>query len=339
LAIEFGVDKFEDIISGRETILYSDHRSLQSLNFKNPKGKWARVLRKIIESGVSVETIEGKKNVVADALCRLNMINKIIVLEDENDKKAIIKDNHIHLSDRKTIQSIRKKYNWEGISTDVRKMRDECDYCQRNIGRGEMRVPMISIEAGRPWEVISIDLCPSLTMKNGERKNFGVGCDLFTKEIEAWVCKGQGMKEFLDKVEEKLIEPMGVSKIICDSAKMFKSSRMKELRQKHEVKAYWTVAHRHQANPVEKRIQTFKTILKEKIEKGIPLRKALKETNNEMNNILVCDTTGMTPYEMRTGYPFKSPIDRKVELFVEMREKQKKEVQLGRDIEECERDE
>lgn len=65
------VDKFEDIISGRETILFSDHRSLQSLNFKkNPKGKWARILRKIIERGVSVQTISGEKNVVADAMCR-----------------------------------------------------------------------------------------------------------------------------------------------------------------------------------------------------------------------------------------------------------------------------
>ena len=52
LAIEFGIEKFEDIISGRETIIYSDHKSLKSLNFKNPKGRWARILRKIIESGV-----------------------------------------------------------------------------------------------------------------------------------------------------------------------------------------------------------------------------------------------------------------------------------------------
>ena len=67
LAIEFGIEKFEDIISGRETIVYSDHKSLKSLNFKNPKGRWARIMRKIIESGVKVETISGKENVVADA--------------------------------------------------------------------------------------------------------------------------------------------------------------------------------------------------------------------------------------------------------------------------------
>jgi hypothetical protein len=328
LAIEFGIDKFEDIISGRETILYSDHKSLTSLNFKNPKGKWARILRKIIESGVSLESISGEKNVIADALCRLNSISRnIIILENDEDKKKIIEHNHIHLSDRKTIQSIRKRYNWEGISVDVKKVSEECDFCQRNIGRGEMRVPLIAIESSRPWEVISIDLCPSLTMKNGEKKSFGVGCDLFTKEVEAWVCKGQGMKEFLDKVEELMIEPLGVSKIICDNAEMFKSSRMKELRERHEIEVSWSVPHRHQANPVEKRIQTFKNILKEKLMRGVALRSALRETKNEMNNILVCDTTGMTPYEMRTGYPFKSGVDRKVEIFIEMRERQRKNVE------------
>lgn len=70
------------------------------------------------------------------------------MIENENDKKLIIEDNHIHLSDRKTIQSIRKKYNWEGISVDVKKMSDACDFCQKNVGRGEMRAPMISIKGG-----------------------------------------------------------------------------------------------------------------------------------------------------------------------------------------------
>ena len=163
-------------------------------------------------------------------------------------------------------------------------------------------------------------------MKNGEKKSFGVGCDLFTKEIEAWSCKTQGMNEFLDKVEELIIEPLGVSRIICDSATMFQSSRMKELRERHELEVGWSVPHRHQANPVEKRIQTFELILKDKIQQGIPLRKALLQTKNEMNNIIVCDTTGMTPNEMRTGYSYKSGIDRKVELYVRLREEQKEQV-------------
>jgi hypothetical protein len=245
----------------------------------------------------------------------------------------IIDENHIHLSERKTIQSIRKKYNWEVISTDVRRKSESCDFCQKNVGRGERRAPMVSIKAGRPWEVISIDLCPSLTMKNGEKKSFGVGCDLFTKEVEAWVCKGQGMKEFIDKVEELIIEPLGVSRIVCDSAEMFKSSRMKELREKYQLDVGWTVPHRHQANPVEKRIQTFKLILKDKIQQGMPLRKALLQTKNEMNNIIVCDTTGMTPYEMRTGYTYKSGVDRKVELYMRLKEEQKNEVEKKSEME------
>ena len=85
------------------------------------------------------------------------------------------------------------------------------------------------------------------------------------------MCNGQGMHEFLDKVEELMIEPMGVARVICDSAEMFKSSRMKELREKYELSVGWSVPHRHQANPVEKRIQTFKSILKEKIQKGMAL--------------------------------------------------------------------
>ena len=49
-------------------------------------------------------------------------------MTEAKDKKMIVEDNHIHLSDRKTIQSIRKKYNWEGISKNVREMKEECDF-------------------------------------------------------------------------------------------------------------------------------------------------------------------------------------------------------------------
>lgn len=142
------------------------------------------------------------------------------------------------------------------------------------------------------------------------------------------------MQEFLDKGEELIIEPLGASRIICDSAEMFRSTRMKELRKKHELEVGWSVPHRHQAFPVEKRIQTFKLILKDKIKKGIPLRKAFLEAKNEMNNIIVCDTTGMTPYEMRTGgYSYKSGVDRKVELYIRLREEQKSQVEKKSKIE------
>jgi hypothetical protein len=338
LALEFGIEKFDNIISGRETEVFTDHESLAKLNLKNPKGKWARILRKIIESGVTVKSLSGDENVVADALVRLSEgveLNVIQQVENVEDRKMIVKDNHIHLSDRKTVQSIRKKYNWKGIFRDVENERRTCEYCQRNLGRGEMRVPMESIEATRPFEVMSVDLCPMITMKNGEKKSFGVACDVYTKEIEAFTCKGLGAQEFVERVEELLVEPLGVAKLIGDNTEIIRSEAMKELRKKHELEVRLTVSNRHQANPVERRIQTFKQILKSKLQAGKGLRESLKETKNEMNNKLVCDSTNLTPYEMRTGFPFQSGVDRKVQVFVEMRKKQFKEAkQLNEEMRE-----
>jgi hypothetical protein len=338
LALEFGIEKFDNIISGRETEVFTDHESLAKLNLKNPKGKWARILRKIIESGVTVKSLSGDENVVADALVRLSEgveLNVIQQVENVEDRKMIVKDNHIHLSDRKTVQSIRKKYNWKGIFRDVENERRTCEYCQRNLGRGEMRVPMESIEATRPFEVMSVDLCPMITMKNGEKKSFGVACDVYTKEIEAFTCKGLGAQEFVKRVEELLVEPLGVAKLIGDNTEIIRSEAMKELRKKHELEVRLTVSNRHQANPVERRIQTFKQILKSKLQAGKGLRESLKETKNEMNNKLVCDSTNLTPYEMRTGFPFQSGVDRKVQVFVEMRKKQFKEAkQLNEEMRE-----
>ena len=49
-----------------------------------------------------METISGKKNVVADAMCRLNSINEnIIILENVEDKKKIIEHNHIRVFNKK----------------------------------------------------------------------------------------------------------------------------------------------------------------------------------------------------------------------------------------------
>ena len=122
-----------------------------------------------------------------------------------------------------------------------------------------------------------------------------------------------------------MIKPYGVAMVKSDNAVMFKSERMQRMRIENEVDSILTVAYRHQANPVEKRIQTMKTILKDKLLNGMQLRKALQTTKNEMNNILVCDSTGKTPYEMKYGFPYESAMDRKIKSFYETKKKDQEE--------------
>ena len=69
-----------------------------------------------------------------------------------------------HLSARKTLDVIRRKYFWDGMATEITEYKRTCDVCQRNqIPRhrpyGELRPLGI---ASRPWETMTLDFITGL---------------------------------------------------------------------------------------------------------------------------------------------------------------------------------
>ena len=74
LTIVERLKEFRNILLGQKIIVHTDHQNLTYKNFNtDPVMRWRLILE---EYGPDLQYIQGKKNVVADALSRLQMENE-----------------------------------------------------------------------------------------------------------------------------------------------------------------------------------------------------------------------------------------------------------------------
>jgi hypothetical protein len=316
MAIWFAAMKFSPIFEGYDTTIFSDHRSLQDLHFKKPRKRWATWLCDLIDLNVRVKHIKGKDNVVANAMSRLSHWSNNIVVSDRSTQLSIVKHYHLHVSDRKNVQCIREKYDWDGIYSDVSKYTSSCLYCQLNRGdRVETRAPMTSITATQPHQIIGIDIKGPLTLRNGEKKHYGVAIDYFDKSTWLFGLKTYSSSEFWAKFEKRVLNYISTpSKVIGDRASNFLSSEAASYKQKYGFDYQPSTAYRHQANgEVENRIKTVDGLMHGLISEGYSYRYALRESEKIVNQRYVSDSTGFTPFEVSHGHKHMSPFDLKIQ--------------------------
>lgn len=84
----------------------------------------------------------------------INLIsNKVILVEDENDKTDIIYNFHNnvlggHIGIKGTIENIKRRYYWPGMGEQVKKMINNCLACKKNKITRHTRVPMHVADIG-----------------------------------------------------------------------------------------------------------------------------------------------------------------------------------------------
>jgi hypothetical protein len=220
MAIWFGLMKFKPIICGRIVKVFTDHRSLTGLHLKDPKKRWATWLTDIIEINPQVIHVSGKDNPVADAITRLSDWANLMVIEREEVRKKVVSHHHHHFSDRKTVMNIREKYEWDGIYTDVQKYRESCEYCQRNRGEGDSRNFMKPIIADSPNQIIGIDIKGPIILRSGEKKQYGIAVDYFSKFTYIFPLSGYTAAEFWSKFEKNVLDNISTPKLIRRSTRV-----------------------------------------------------------------------------------------------------------------------
>ena len=90
-----------------------------------------------------------------------------------------------HRAAETTIDSIRPRYYWNFMPSDVRKYCESCDRCQKhNYATSHPRAPLSPIEVSRPWQVVGLDFMgPFKTSANGNSYII-LAVDHFTKYAE-----------------------------------------------------------------------------------------------------------------------------------------------------------
>ena len=334
MAIWYGCMKFKMIVTGRKLKVFTDHRSLQGLHLKDPRKRWATWLTDIIEVNPEVIHVSGKDNPVADAMTRLSDWANSIIVQRQETRAQIVKRYHHHFSDRKTVMNIRDKYDWDGIYSDVAKCRESCEYCQRNRGTNESRNLLIPIYPQKIWQIIGIDIKGPITLKNQEKKQYGIAVDYFSKYTFIFSLSSYKAKEFWEKFESNILDKVSTPEmIIGDSASQFLSAEAGLYKAKYNFSFQPSTACRHQANgEVENKIKFVDKLMHSYLSRGTSWRDAIRATQKVINQEVVNDSTLFTPYEIVHGHKFISAFDTQVLQQVDKITKVHKEVKKNIDL-------
>ncbi|HYN44394.1 MAG TPA: RNase H-like domain-containing protein, partial [Candidatus Limnocylindrales bacterium] len=333
MAIWYGLMKFKMIVNGRKVKVFTDHRSLQGLHLKDPRKRWATWLTDIIEINPEVIHVSGKDNPVADAMTRLSDWANSIIVQRQETRADIVRNYHHHFSDRKTVMNIRDKYNWDGIYSDVAKFRESCEYCQKNRG-ADASNPMTPIIPERLWQIIGIDIKGPITLKNNERKQYGIAVDYFSKNTFIFPLNSYTSKEFWEKFEKNVLDRISTPQVIIgDSAKQFLCGEAALYKDKYNFTFQPSSACRHQANgEVENKIKFVDNLMHSYLSRGVGWRESIRSTLKVVNHEVVNDSTLHTPYEIVHGQKFLSPFDVKVQMQIDELSKLHNEVRSNIDL-------
>lgn len=187
---------------------------------------------------------------------------------DEQTKKSIIESYHNnlgHLGFEKTLEIIRRDYQWAHISADVRKIVLACQACasRKQGGRTKQR-EKFSISASKPFEKIMIDIAGPLAPASRYGHVY-ILCivDVFSRFPMIIPLKNIMSKTIVKNILHKWISIFGCpEKIISDNAPNFTSELMKEFCMLFGIKKSQSTPYYPQGNGiVERYFRTIKDML------------------------------------------------------------------------------
>ena len=214
--------------------------------------------------------------------------------------------------------NIRDKYDWDGIYSDVARFRESCEYCQKNRG-ADVSNPMTPILPERLWQILGIDIKGPITLKNDERKQYGIVVDYFSKNTFIFSLNSYTAKEFWMKFEKDVLDRISTPQtIIGDSAKQFLCAEAELYKDKYNFTFQPSSACRHQANgEVENKIKFVDQLMHSFLSRGVSWRESIRSTLKIVNHEVVNDSTLHTPYEIIHGQKHLSPFDIKVQMKID----------------------
>jgi hypothetical protein len=295
----------------------------------------------INEINPRVEHISGVKNVVADALSRLNLIS----LDKDENREDVIRSFHCdvrgHFGVVKTYRTMRSKYTWQGMYQDIEKFVRECPTCQKfKHPNRDLRAPMKPIIANKPWEIIGLDIAGV----NGA--NYVMAVDYFSRWVTVIPIRNMETETILKELNRKLFLIMETpSEIVTDAGTQWLSEEFQGFLKSSGVKHRAADPKHQQADgEVEIHIKSFKIQLAMMLQglNRVQWDDALLMCARNMNQT-VCVATQRSPYEVLFGQVPNRVVDNRLrereEKMSDIREKvmEKNDVYKEKQVKEYDR--
>ena len=240
---------------------------------------------------------------------------RLLVPEDMRIRYLLILEAHEtpfcgHLGVKRTLEKVRRNWEWQSIARDVQQVVGACDLCQRFQGSSKkMEAPLTTIVASWPWEVVTMDfLSGFVPSKPGGWQGCAVVCDRFTRVMHVVKCNTYPTAQEAAKLFIKLvIRQHGVlRKIITDRGTQFESELWHETMAMMGSRVALASTHHPQSNGLTERMNRTLIAMIRRVcaQQQSGWVEALPLLEFAYNNSLH-SATGVTPFQADTG---RSPV-------------------------------
>lgn len=194
-------------------------------------------------------------NKLLKGMPKIHVIKNIVkVVNDDITKKLIMNDFHMlptagHAGIKRTLKTIRQRYFWKNIQSDVEKFIKSCKLCQQNKNIKQPKIPIIvTSTATFAFEKIYMDLVgPIIPDEHGNQYILTTQCEL-TKFITATPIKDKSTETVAKAFVENVILLFGVPKeIASDRGTEFMSKLFTDICKLLHINKINSVAYHHQS--------------------------------------------------------------------------------------------
>ena len=217
-----------------------------------------------------------------------------------------------HFAERKTADTIRKRFWWPALKADVRLYCRLCSTCQMCAKRQQpIHAPMQMFQAGAPWEVVGVDFVGPVPATKHNHRYILTIVDHFSRLTVLVPLKNQSAQATINAIVDRWIAYYGVPLVIhSDRGSNFTSDVVTSVCDRLGVRRTRTTAYRPQADGrVERVNRTVKEcLIRLTHEYGQDWDELLPQVSMAINSS-VHESTGYSPFFLAHGTDMQLPID------------------------------
>lgn len=250
--------------------------------------------------------------VIEDVIWHKEVDGRNTLFVPENMRGRVLTEYHesrlaAHPGRDETLRAIRKKYYWPRMKKHVKGFVRGCMICaSTKSGAIQGAAPLRPRPPKEPWEVISVDILGPYPLTRMGNRYAIIATDLLSKWVEIKPVKNSTTKTVIRFIEEEVCARWGYPKtIITDNGPQFRSRQWENFARMGHIQPYTAPIYHQRANPVERRVQELKKILRTKEPRDqwdVHIYEALFALRTRSNASI-----GTSPSELLLGYTLPRP--------------------------------
>lgn len=163
-----------------------------------------------------------------------------------------------------TTRAVARLYYWPAMKRQIKTYVKHCIVCAsvKRGGATQTRAPLRLRPPRRPWQTISVDVMGPYPKTRSGNKFIVVAMDVSSKWTEAVAVPDARAKRLIEFVEQLCRRWGYPADIITDNGSDFRAATWARFLTRHDINHYTTPIYHQRSNPVERRNQELKKLLR-----------------------------------------------------------------------------